>query len=85
MKLPQNYVPGVGLHKATGGFGGVGQKMLEKMGWQEGQGLGREKHGMADAIEVTKKEDTLGVGRAGGRTQWRPAAGPPQWRSRLPA
>jgi hypothetical protein len=35
--------------------------MLERMGWERGQGLGREKAGMKDAIEVVKKEDTLGV------------------------
>lgn len=61
MKLPQGYVPGVGVLKHTGGFGGFGQKMLEKMGWQRGQGLGKGKSGMKDAIEVNKKEDTLGV------------------------
>lgn len=61
MKLPKGYVPGVGLVKSKGGFGGFGEKMLEKMGWQRGQGLGKEKKGMKDAIEVTKKEDTLGV------------------------
>lgn len=61
MKLPKDYVPGVGVVKPTGGYGGFGQKMLEKMGWAEGQGLGKEKHGMKAAIEVQKKEDTLGV------------------------
>jgi hypothetical protein len=39
--------------------------MLEKMGWSKGQGLGKEKHGMKEAIEVKKKEDTLGVGLQG--------------------
>jgi hypothetical protein len=38
--------------------------MLEKMGWEKGQGLGKEKDGMKEAIEVKKKEDTLGVSRA---------------------
>lgn len=61
MKLPKDYVPGVGVVKPTGGYGGFGQKMLEKMGWAEGQGLGKEKHGMKAALEVQKKEDTLGV------------------------
>jgi hypothetical protein len=61
MKLPKDYVPGVGVVKPTGGYGGFGQRMLEKFGWAEGQGLGKEKHGMKAAIEVQKKEDTLGV------------------------
>ena len=62
MKLPKNYIPGVGIHKATG-FGGIGQKMLEGMGWEKGQGLGREKHGMKEAIEVKEKKDVMGVSR----------------------
>lgn len=61
MKLPQGYVPGVGVVKTQGGFGGFGQKMLEKMGWERGQGLGRQKSGIKDAIEVIKKEDNRGV------------------------
>jgi hypothetical protein len=64
MKLPPGHVPGlVSQHKATA-YGGFGQKMLEKMGWEKGQGLGKEKDGMKEAIEVKKKEDTLGVSRA---------------------
>jgi hypothetical protein len=62
MKLPVGYVPGSNgaVHKATA-YGGFGQKMLEKLGWQKGQGLGKEKQGMREAIEAKKKEDTLGV------------------------
>ncbi|KAF8062046.1 TMN7 [Scenedesmus sp. PABB004] len=57
-------------HKATA-YGGVGQKMLEAMGWSKGQGLGKEKRGMTEALEVKKKEDTLGVGAAaGGGWKW---------------
>lgn len=60
MKLPPGYVAGVGVHKATA-YGGYGQRMLEKMGWQKGQGLGLNQDGMKEAIEVKKKEDTRGV------------------------
>jgi hypothetical protein len=60
MKLPAGHVAGVGVHKATA-YGGFGQQMLEKMGWSKGQGLGKQKHGMKEAIEVKKKEDALGV------------------------
>ena len=63
MKLPVGYVPGQGVVKATA-YGGYGQRMLERMGWTKGQGLGKTKDGIKQAIEVTKKEDTLGVGRA---------------------
>lgn len=60
MKLPKNYVAGVGEVKPTC-YGGFGQKMLEKMGWNKGQGLGKEKRGMREALEVKEKKDTLGV------------------------
>ncbi len=65
MKLPVGYVAGHGVTKATA-YGGYGQRMLERMGWEKGQGLGKEKDGMKQAIEVKKKEDTTGV-RAGAR------------------
>ncbi|PNH04765.1 PIN2/TERF1-interacting telomerase inhibitor 1 [Tetrabaena socialis] len=61
MKLPPGYVAGTGLHKASG-FGGLGQRLMEGMGWAKGQGLGKDKDGMKEALEVKKKEDTLGVG-----------------------
>lgn len=60
MKLPPGYVAGQGQAKATA-YGGFGQRLLESMGWQKGDGLGKERHGMKDAIEVKKKEDTIGV------------------------
>lgn len=60
MKLPKGYVPGYGVHKATA-YGGFGQKMMEKMGWEKGKGLGRNADGMTQAIEVKEKKDTLGV------------------------
>ena len=61
MKLPIGYIPGKGGVEKASGFGGYGQKMLEKMGWAKGQGLGSNKDGIKEAIEVKKKEDTLGV------------------------
>ena len=60
MKLPPGYVPGQGVHKATA-YGGVGEKLMKQMGWQEGQGLGRDQKGMKKAIEVKHKEDNIGV------------------------
>jgi hypothetical protein len=60
MKLPPGYVPGVGLPKASA-YGGVGERLLKGMGWQDGQGLGRSKSGITRALEVTRKEDTAGV------------------------
>jgi Pin2-interacting protein X1 len=61
MKLPAGYVAGEGVRKATA-YGGFGEKMLQKMGWEKGLGLGKNKDGIASAIEVKKKEDNSGVG-----------------------
>jgi hypothetical protein len=60
MKLPVGYVPGQGVTKATA-YGGLGEKLLRSMGWESGQGLGKDGDGIREAIEVKKKEDTVGV------------------------
>ena len=60
MKLPVGHVAGKGVVKASG-FGGLGERLLRTMGWEKGQGLGKDKQGMKDALEVKKKEDTVGV------------------------
>ncbi len=60
MKFPPGYVPGAGVHKASG-FGGFGERLLRKHGWEKGEGLGKNKTGRAEAIQVKKKEDTAGV------------------------
>ncbi|XP_065844741.1 PIN2/TERF1-interacting telomerase inhibitor 1-like [Oscarella lobularis] len=39
-----------------------GQRMLEKMGWKNGKGLGRDEDGLVEHIKVTKKKDMSGVG-----------------------
>lgn len=66
MKLPVGYVAGEGVLKPTG-YGGYGERMLRHMGWDKGQGLGKAGQGMKEAIEVKKKEDTVGVG---GNARW---------------
>lgn len=39
-----------------------GLKMLKKMGWTEGKGLGKNEDGMSEHVKVMKKSNTLGVG-----------------------
>lgn len=39
-----------------------GYKMMEKMGWQDGQGLGANSSGMTKHVKVTTKNNTLGIG-----------------------
>ena len=60
MKFPPGYVPGSGVHKASG-FGGFGERLLRQHGWEKGEGLGKNKTGRAEAIQVKKKEDSAGV------------------------
>ncbi|KAL6770105.1 hypothetical protein ACKKBG_A33620 [Auxenochlorella protothecoides x Auxenochlorella symbiontica] len=67
MKLPPGHVAGVGVVKPTG-YGGYGERMLKTMGWDKGQGLGRTGEGIKEAIQVKKKEDSVGVG---GRASWK--------------
>ena len=41
---------------------GFGFKMLQKMGWKEDKGLGKDGSGMVTAIKVQKREIGLGLG-----------------------
>ncbi|KAJ1675957.1 hypothetical protein EV182_000250 [Spiromyces aspiralis] len=42
----------------------VGFKMMRKLGWMPGNGLGRRKQGRVDPIPIATKIDTLGLGKA---------------------
>ena len=39
-----------------------GSKMLAKMGWKEGEGLGKNQDGMKDCIQITRREEGTGLG-----------------------
>lgn len=41
--------------------GGFGEYMLRKMGWREGDGLGREKSGTVDPLQLDIKMDKRGL------------------------
>ncbi|GAB4815210.1 hypothetical protein N2152v2_002256 [Parachlorella kessleri] len=64
MRLPPGHVAGQGVLKPSG-YGGFGERMLKTMGWEKGQGLGLNANGIKEAIQVKKKEDTVGVGGNG--------------------
>ncbi|KND04120.1 uncharacterized protein SPPG_08946 [Spizellomyces punctatus DAOM BR117] len=41
----------------------IGYRLMLKMGWTKGKGLGREGDGRVDPVRIIVKEDTLGVGK----------------------
>ncbi|KAJ8658449.1 hypothetical protein O0I10_005802 [Lichtheimia ornata] len=42
----------------------VGYRLLQKMGWREGQGLGSTGQGRVDPVRIDVKEDVIGIGKA---------------------
>lgn len=51
--------------------------MLQKMGWKEEKGLGKDEDGEVKAVKVTKKGDSLGLGMnsdSAGHTSWNATA-----------
>jgi len=61
MKLPPGHIAGQGVVQATA-YGGYGERLLRTMGWGDGQGLGLDGTGIKEAIQVKKKDDTVGIG-----------------------
>ncbi|XP_023226153.1 PIN2/TERF1-interacting telomerase inhibitor 1-like [Centruroides sculpturatus] len=47
-----------------------GFKMLTKMGWKDGKGLGKNEDGNTSHIKVTNKDDRKGVGFVGAEDDW---------------
>ncbi|KAF4099384.1 PIN2/TERF1-interacting telomerase inhibitor 1 isoform X1 [Onychostoma macrolepis] len=43
----------------------IGQKMLERMGWSKGKGLGKSEQGSTEHIKVKVKNNSLGLGTTG--------------------
>lgn len=54
----------------------VGRKILEKMGWKEGEGLGKEKKGLITPLIARKIDDRAGVIVQADRLNGTPAAVP---------
>lgn len=47
-----------------------GEKMLKRMGWSEGEGLGKEKKGEVEPLQVRKRKENLGLGAAEAKSKW---------------
>jgi Pin2-interacting protein X1 len=46
-----------------------GSTLLKKMGWSEGEGLGKNRQGTAVALRAVKRADSLGIGASTADTQ----------------
>ena len=51
---------GVSYKKFNSTFGA---KILEKFGWKEGEGLGKTKSGITEAIQIKRREENMGLGK----------------------
>ncbi|KAH8583948.1 G patch domain containing [Cryptosporidium sp. chipmunk genotype I] len=51
-----------GMHSTIPFSSNIGVNLLQKMGWTEGKGLGKEEVGMQECIQIKKKNDNLGLG-----------------------
>eukprot|EP01038_Epipyxis_sp_PR26KG_P011292 gene11292-15149_t len=40
----------------------IAMKLMKKMGWEEGKGLGKNEDGMSNHIKMKKREDNVGLG-----------------------
>jgi len=51
------------------GIGGdnIGNKLLQKMGWSHGQGLGKTNQGRTDPIEARRRNQMAGLGAPGAK------------------
>ena len=47
-----------------------GEKMLKKMGWSEGEGLGKGKKGEVEPLSVRKRKESLGLGADPNKFKW---------------
>ncbi len=49
------------------------KKIMKKMGWKEGNGLGKNQHGTTDCVQIKRREENIGLGKKvlGGPTNWK--------------
>ncbi|KAL5209032.1 hypothetical protein ABZP36_004655 [Zizania latifolia] len=55
----------VGIVRQSAAF-----RLMKQMGWEEGEGLGKDKQGIKGHVRVKNKQDTLGVGVDSSHNKW---------------
>ncbi|KAG6388278.1 hypothetical protein SASPL_153480 [Salvia splendens] len=58
MATPEVPLRYVGVDRSSAAF-----RLMKQMGWEEGEGLGKEKQGIKGYVRVKNKQDTLGIGK----------------------
>ncbi|XP_062906514.1 protein SON-like isoform X1 [Mobula hypostoma] len=66
---PQAWIRKDQFLKAAPLTGGMGAQLMQKMGWREGEGLGKNKNGPVEPIVVDFKTDRKGLVAEGEKTQ----------------
>ncbi|GFP88934.1 pin2/terf1-interacting telomerase inhibitor 1 [Phtheirospermum japonicum] len=57
MASPEAPLRYVGVDRSSAAF-----RLMKQMGWEEGEGLGKDKQGIKGHVRVKNKQDTLGIG-----------------------
>ena len=47
-----------------------GAKILGKFGWKDGEGLGKTKNGITEAIQIKRREENIGLGKKKKEIVW---------------
>ncbi|KMT12029.1 hypothetical protein BVRB_5g099880 [Beta vulgaris subsp. vulgaris] len=56
-EAPEAPVCYVGVRRSSAAF-----RLMKQMGWEEGEGIGKDKQGIKGYIRVENKQDTIGIG-----------------------
>ncbi|VAI10034.1 unnamed protein product [Triticum turgidum subsp. durum] len=65
MAAPEAPTCYVGIARQSAAF-----RLMKQMGWEEGEGLGKDKQGIKGHVRVKQKQDTLGVGVDNPQNKW---------------
>ncbi|KAL6847524.1 hypothetical protein ACP4OV_022550 [Aristida adscensionis] len=65
MATPEAPTCYVGIARQSAAF-----RLMKQMGWEEGEGLGKDKQGIKGHVRVKNKQDTLGVGVDSPHNKW---------------
>lgn len=65
MAAPEAPLRYVGIERKSAAF-----RLMKQMGWEEGEGLGKDKQGIKGHVRVKNKKDTTGIGVDEAKNNW---------------